>query len=423
MKTLFLDLGMGAAGDMLSAALLELTPDPQGFVKKLNEIGIPGVEYRAEPTEKCGIRGTHLRVLVHGEEEAASNSVILRGSEESQPDSSLQAPQNGMSAEAAAAHQHTHHHSHPADIAHLVREHLSLPEKVKSDVLAVYDLLAEAESKAHGVPVSEIHFHEVGTKDALADISAVCLLLHTLAPDEILASPVRVGFGQVHCAHGILPVPAPATANLLQGVPIYAGDIRGELCTPTGAALLKHFVTRFGTMPVLTPSAIGYGMGTKDFPAANCVRAVLGETAQQAETVVELRCNLDDMTAEEIGFAMERLLDKGALDVYTAPIGMKKNRPGTLLCVLCRPEHKHEMLSLLLRHTTTLGVRGCAMPRYALSRRFETVQTPYGDVQKKIAEDFGVRREKIEYEDLARIARERNCSLAEIRALLEADRK
>ena len=165
-------------------------------------------------------------------------------------------------------------------IGHIVRDHLNLPEKVKEDVLAVYGMIAEAESHAHGVPVTEIHFHEVGTMDALADVSAVCLLLHKLAPEQIVASPVCMGSGQVRCAHGILPVPTPATAYLLQGIPAYSGDIKTELCTPTGAALLKRFVSRFGGMPVITTQAIGYGMGTKEFDAANCICAFWGETAE-----------------------------------------------------------------------------------------------------------------------------------------------
>lgn len=306
------------------------------------------------------------------------------------------------------------------DIEHIV-SHLSLPEAVRRDVLAVYGLIAEAESHAHGKPVTEIHFHEVGTLDAVADVTAVCLLLHRLSPEEIVVSPVHVGAGQVECAHGILPVPAPATAYILRDVPIYGGEIRGELCTPTGAALLKHFATRFGEMPVMRTSAIGYGMGKKDFPAANCVRALLGETADRTDVVLELSCNVDDMTAEEIGFAAERLFEGGAHEVYTVPIMMKKSRPGTLIRVMCKERDKEAMLSLLFRHTTTIGVRETVTHRYVLDRRVETVQTPYGEVRRKDSTGYGVSRSKYEYEDLARIARERGCSLAEARKLADAN--
>ena len=378
MKTLYLDCGMGAAGDMLTAALLELMPNQDAFVEELNGLGIPGIRFTAEKCEKCGILGTHMKVTVHGEEEDG----------------------------------HHHHHGCLADIRGIVSG-LPLPTIVKLDILAVYEEIAQAESHVHGVPVEHIHFHEVGTMDAIADVTAVCLLLHRLAPDKIIASPVHVGSGQVRCAHGILPVPAPATAYLLRGIPIYGGSIDGELCTPTGAALLKHFATEFGQMPVMKVQAIGYGMGRKDFPRANCVRALLGETEAPIDAIVELRCNVDDMTGEAIGFALEQLLGSGALDAFTVPVGMKKSRPGVLITVLCREEKKEAMVRLLLKHTTTLGVREFPCRRYALSRTMEVVNTPFGPVRKKVSSGYGVRREKLEYDDLAKIAKEQNISLAE----------
>lgn len=386
MKTLYLDCGMGAAGDMLTASLLELQPDRDAFVAELNALGIPNVVFTAEKSTKCGITGTHMSVTVHGEEES----------------------------------EHHHHHGSMVDIRTIVSG-LPIPTMVKLDILSVYEEIAQAESHVHGVPVEQIHFHEVGTMDALADITAACLLLHRLAPDRIVASPVHVGSGQVRCAHGILPVPAPATAYLLRDIPIYGGAIAGELCTPTGAALLKHFVSEFGNMPVMRVKSMGYGMGKKDFPWANCLRAMLGEEAEKTDGILELRCNLDDMTAEDLGFAMEILLDAGALDVFTTPIGMKKSRPGCVLTVLCRPDQQETMAGLLLRHTTTLGVRVTPCQRYTLRRREETVQTPYGPVRKKSSEGFGVTREKYEYEDLARIAREQNMTLDEVRRALEKE--
>lgn len=245
MKTLYLDCGMGAAGDMLTAALLELLPDRAAFVEELNGLGIPGIRFATQKSVKCGITGTHMSVTVHGHEEGEDG-------------------------------HHPHHHGSMADIRGIVST-LAIPTMVKLDILSVYEEIAQAESHVHGVPVAHIHFHEVGAMDAVADITAVCLLLHRLSPDQIIASPVRVGSGQVRCAHGILPVPAPATAYLLRGIPIYGGTISGELCTPTGAALLKHFVQEFGSIPAMRISAIGYGMGKKDFSSANCVRAMLGE--------------------------------------------------------------------------------------------------------------------------------------------------
>ena len=385
MRTLYLDCGMGAAGDMLTAALLELLPEPESFVAELNGLGIPGVVFSVEKCQKCGISGTHMAVKVYGQEEGE-------------------------------AHPHTHGSLH--DIRAIVQA-LPIPTMVKLDILSVYEEIAQAESHVHGVPVNQIHFHEVGTLDAVADVTAVCLLLHRLNPEQILAAPVHVGSGTVKCAHGILPVPAPATAYLLRGIPMYGGEISGELCTPTGAALLRHFVTEFGKMPPMRVESIGYGMGKKNFPRANCVRALLGQTQETGDEIAELRCNLDDMTGEDIGFAMEALLAGGALDVFTTPIGMKKCRPGVLLTVLCRPAEQEKMAKLLFRHTTTLGVRVGLCSRFTLRRSEEVTQTPYGPVRRKISRGYGVCREKPEYDDLVKIAREQGKSLSEIREMLK----
>ena len=423
MKILYLDCGMGAAGDMLAGALLELLPDPDAFVQELNALGIPGVAFRRETAEKCGIRGTHLSVTVHGEEEESTDCAPGHAHmhDHTHDHGHVHAHDHDHAHAHSHGHEHGHHHhSSLHDIEHIVCGHLPIPERVKQQVMAVYRLIAEAESHAHGVPVTEIHFHEVGTLDAVADITAVCLLMDRLSPDEVVASPVHVGSGQVKCAHGILPVPAPATAYILRDVPIYGGSIRGELCTPTGAALLRHFVTRFGDMPPMRTQAIGYGMGKKDFAAANCVRAMLGEAAGQGgDRVWMLACNVDDMTAEAVGFAMERLFDCGALDVYTVPIGMKKSRPGTMLCVLCRPEAKDAVLDCLFRYTTTIGVRELALQRHVLDRRVTTLDTPYGPVRRKEVRGRGAERHKYEYEDLARIAREKGVSLAEAASLID----
>ena len=305
-----------------------------------------------------------------------------------------------------------------ADIEHIIGS-LSLSEKVKRDALEVYKFIAEAESAAHGRPVTEIHFHEVGTMDAIADVTAVCQLVELLGVEKVLASPVHVGCGKVRCAHGVLPVPAPATAFILKGVPIYGGKIEGDLCTPTGAALLKKFVLSYGEMPPLKVEKIGYGMGSKDFEVANCVRALLAETVGEGDMVVELSCNLDDMTPERIGFAMERLFEAGALDVYTVSVGMKKSRPGVMLCVMCRESARDEMVRLLFQHTTTLGIRETRSRRYTLQRSIETLSLSCGEVRVKRSEGYGVRRCKVEYEDLARIAREKGLSIEEAGRLVE----
>lgn len=450
MKLLYLDCGMGAAGDMLGAALAELLPDDarDAFTSELNAAGIPGVHVSLDPSVKCGITGTHLTVTVNGTEEKEGGH--SHSHEHSHHDHQHDhAHDHSHSHVHHHDHSHDHHHDHSHrslhDIHHIIDD-LKLPEAVRTDILAVYRLIAEAESKAHDKPVSEIHFHEVGTMDAIADIASVCLLLHKLAPDQIIASPIHVGSGQVKCAHGILPVPAPATAYILKDIPIYSSSIQGELCTPTGAALLKHFVTRFDQMPLMTPASTGYGMGTKDFPAANCVRAILGESfaENQAETICELSCNVDDMTGEDIAFAIETFLQNGALDAFTVPCTMKKGRPGVLVTVLCKDPDQKQMTRLILQHTTTLGVRSAIKKRWVLSRtesetvipndvladvtapdmpaesKAQELKTTGNDctIRSKTSTGFGITRNKYEHDDLEKIARTYGLTLAQVRALL-----
>lgn len=440
MKTLYLDCGMGAAGDMLSAALLELHPEPEQFIERLNRLGIPKVEFQAETAVKCGITGTHMTVKVDGMEEVsadhheeAHHHEHHHGEHGHEEGHSHEEHHYEHSHEEGHSHEE-HHHEHSHEEGHSHGHHhehhnmqsitaivgnLDIPEEVKKDILAVYDLIAQAESHVHGCPVDEIHFHEVGSMDAVADVTAVCLLMHELEPERVVASPVHVGSGHVHCAHGILPVPAPATAWILRDIPTYGGQVRGELCTPTGAALLKYFVQEFGSQPPMRVEGIGYGCGQKEFEVANCVRAMCGETADNQDYIVELRCNLDDMTPEAVGFAMEELFAAGALDVYTTAVGMKKNRPGILLTCMCKEKQREEMIRLLFLHTTTLGVRESVCNRYTLKRIMKTETTVYGNVRIKEVSGWGIKRQKAEYEDLARIAREQKMSIAQVRECVE----
>lgn len=387
MKTLYIDCAMGCAGDMLTAALLELHPDRDGFIARMNDALGGKAVLSAAPDRKCGVMGTHVTVLINGDEEG-------------EPE------------------QHHHHHTSVAEITEFI-DTVPLADDVKDNAKAVYTHIAEAESRVHGHPIENIHFHEVGSLDALADVLSVCELMHELAPDKVLASPVNVGSGFVKCTHGVLPVPAPATELILRGVPIYSGQIKSELCTPTGAALLKHFAEDFVPLPVLRVERAGYGTGKKDFETANVVRVLLGETEAECEQIVELACNLDDMTPEELGFTMEELFRLGALDVYFTNIGMKKSRPGVMLTCMCRSDKRDEMLRCIFKHTTTLGVREYVCNRYNLTRSIDTVQTEYGAVRIKKAEGYGVKRSKAEYDDLAKLARENDTTIAEIRKATE----
>ena len=393
MKILYIECSMGVAGDMLMGALYELLNDEdrKKFTDKMDSLGIEGLHVEAVPSVKCGINGTHMNVTIDGHEELES-------------------------------HHSEHHHHHGAsmhDIRHVI-DAAGISENVKKNAVEVYECIAQAESRVHGKSADEIHFHEVGSKDAMADVIGCCMLIDIIGADRIVVSPVTTGFGNVRCAHGILPVPAPATALILNDVPLRAGSIEGELCTPTGAALVKHFADEFGNMPQMTVSRIGYGMGTKDFAAANCVRVFVGiQATRTAKTIVQLCCNIDDMTAEELGYAAELLMDEGALDVYTTAIGMKKSRPGTLLTVMCREEVMERIAGLIFRNTTTLGMRVYHCERMILERSEKTLHTEFGDVRCKEASGYGVVRSKLEYDDVRRLAKSSGRSIREIRDIIE----
>lgn len=465
MKTLYLDLGMGAAGDMLTAALLELLDEAEQatVIDELNAMGLDGLSISRESVVRAGIRGTHMRVIIGDEEEGPDGSMLHHSSFED-----LHANHDAHSHQQShdhihshdyghdhthshhhghehshahdhdhghdhdhthshthdhahgGAHDHEHHHAHANldEITHIVSDHLKLDQAIKDDVLAVYGLIADAESRAHGVSVSDVHFHEVGTKDAIADVAAVSLLMHRIAPERVIASPVHVGSGTVRCAHGLMPVPAPATTFLLEGVPIYSASISGELCTPTGAALIRHFVDEFAPMPLMRISRVGYGMGMKEFEQANCVRALLGESEGATDVMLELSCNVDDMTAEETAFACEELLASGATEAYTVAITMKKGRPGLLIRALCEPAMRDAVVHAIFAHTTTIGVREIETHRFVLDRSMHEMITDYGPVSVKESRGYGVIRRKYEYEDLARIAREQHMPLIALKESL-----
>ena len=379
MRTLYVECRMGIAGDMLMGALYELLDDDgrKDFVRAINNAGIPGVKVEAQERIKCGVKGTHMEVRIFGETED----------------------------------HHDHSHGHGIEDIEKIIKSLKLSQGVKEKALQVYERIAQAEAAVHGEKPEHIHFHEVGSLDAVADVTGCCLLMEMLGADKVIFSPVNTGSGTVHCAHGILPVPAPATALLLKGIPVYNNEIESELCTPTGAALAGAFADEFGSMPLMNISQIGYGMGTKDFSQANCVRAMQGESEKKDGRVVELAANIDDMTGEEIGFAAEMMTEAGALDVYTQPIYMKKSRPAVKLCVITSPEEADRMAKLFFRYTTTLGIRKYTCDRHELNRHSEIRETAEGYISYKVSEGFGKKNEKPEYEELADIARKEKISL------------
>ena len=405
MRILYLDCGMGAAGDMLAGALVSLLSkeEQESFIKMINNIGVDGVKVSLSDDAKCGITGKHFKVEIDGVEEHSHD-----------------------------VHEHEHHHEHEQEHGHHHEHHHhgkgpfpkeleAVAEKLDcpNDIQKVYELLAEAEAKVHGKYVSEIHFHEVGMKDALIDIASVVYLMNKLKVDKVVVSPVNVGFGKVKCAHGILPVPAPATAELVKGIPTYAGRFEGELLTPTGAALLKYYADEFSYQPLMNVIKCGYGTGNKNFESANVVKAVLGEVTDEliSENVIELNCNVDDMSAEDMAYATKALIENGAKDAFVTPVIMKKGRSGMLLTVLCSAVDKERFVSLIFKHTSTIGIRVKETERIILNRHEETVHTKLGDVRVKYSEGYGVKREKPEFEDLRKLAEENNISVAEARKI------
>lgn len=396
MKMLYLECGMGAAGDMLAAALLDLYEDPEAMVGRLNALHLKGISYALERGHSCGVAAMRLHVLCHGEEEHAH--------------------EDGHEHEHGHAHHAHHAHRHLSDIESMV-DGMAVSARVRENIKQVYRLIAEAEGHAHGCEVGEVHFHEVGMLDAVGDVTAVCVMMDDLGIDRVMASPVHVGAGVVRCAHGTLPVPAPATAWILRDVPTYGGEIASELCTPTGAALIRHFAEGFGPQPVMRVARVGYGMGQKVFERMNCVRAFLGwaDDGQDRDGVVyEMSCNLDDMTAERMGYAAERVMEAGALDVWTVPAVMKKGRPGAVFSCLCTGARHDAVLRAIFAHTTTIGVREVETSRHVLARHFVTRQTPWGEVGIKIASGYGVERAKPEFEDIARMAGALGVSIEEV---------
>jgi len=428
---LFLDCSMGASGDMLMAALYELLPDRGEFRKKMELLGLSGVTLEYSDSIKCGIKGTHISVKIGGVDEISEDVFTHdHGNGNDHDHGHIHDHEHDHSHNHGNGHEHSNNHSHDHDhnpitlnsqssapharserryefdeILDLIRE-LDLPDNVIENAIGVFMILGEAEAAVHSAELKKAHLHEVGSLDAVADIVGCCLLINMLGVTDIAASPVHVGSGFIKCEHGILPVPAPATAEILKGIPIYGGQIRGELCTPTGAALLKRFVTRFGNLMPMKVAKIGHGMGTKDFEAANCIRAFLYEDASSGgdaldrDNVYEISCNLDDMTPEAIGAVFGLLLENGALDVYTTPINMKKNRPAVMLSCLCMPKSRDVIARLILEHTSTLGVRITMCQREVLSRTIIAVSTDYGDIRVKLAEGFGIIKNKPEYDDV-----------------------
>jgi uncharacterized protein (TIGR00299 family) protein len=414
MRIAYLDCFSGISGDMFLGALLDAGVSSKVFEQTVDALNV-GAHLEISRVNRSGISATKVDVVVKGEKDSprASRKELSASNEHSH------AHQN--------SEPHGHHHENHPEHQHgrgltEIREIISkavISESAKGTAIAIFEKLGQAESKIHNLPIENIHFHEVGAVDALVDIVCAAVGTEALAADEVICSPLNVGGGTVECAHGTFPVPAPATVELLKGAPVYSSGIQAELVTPTGAAIVATLVNRFSSFPEIKIDKTGYGAGTRDFPGhANVLRITIGGALPQLaaktsqETISVLEANLDDLNPQVFGYVMDRLLEAGALDVFGIPVQMKKNRPGTLLTILAKPEDADQLAQIVFSETTTLGVRRREEKRQVLARRWQNVSTRFGDVRIKIASLNGtVTSYAPEYEDCRRIAVEHRVPL------------
>ncbi|KXK06702.1 MAG: hypothetical protein UZ17_ACD001000331 [Acidobacteria bacterium OLB17] len=384
MKTLYFDAFSGASGNMILGGLLELGVDADALRAELSKLNLSGIELVIEKVDRSGINSTHVEVK----------------------------------------YPHEHVHRHLKDIVKIIDES-TLPPSVKGRSKKIFTRLAEAEAKVHGISVERVHFHEVGALDAIVDIVGACIGFEMLGIEQFFASELALGSGTVEMAHGKFPVPPPAVSELVKGLPVFAGDIVGELLTPTGAAIISTVSNRYGVLPKMRLEASGFGAGTRNTDGApNVLRLLLGDAAAYTvdsetprEQLVVLETNIDDASPEALAFAMEKAFELNALDCWFTPIQMKKNRPATLLSVLCEPETRDAIEQMLFRETTTLGVRVVPVERARLDRSTETISTSLGEVRVKVSrQGDAILNRKPEFDDLKRIAAETGRPLREVSA-------
>jgi hypothetical protein len=450
MRIAYLECFSGLSGDMFLGALVDAGVPTRLLEETASALGV-GARLEVSRVVRSGISATKVDVFVNGEkdlprerhgEQKAAHHVLGNAAEQSSAgqDSDEHSHEHAGLVNPTHTHEHLslqlphqhepgHQRSHARglkEIRSIIGE-ASISEGSKRTAIAIFEALGAAEAKIHNTPVESVHFHEVGAVDAIVDIMCAAVGAEALGVDEIVCSPLNLGGGMVKCAHGTFPVPAPATVELLQGAPVYSSEVQAELVTPTGAAIVKTLARRFAAFPEMKIEKSGYGAGSRDFPGhPNVVRLVIGESGASAlpkkassDTIFVLEANLDDLNPQVFGYVMDRLLDEGALDVFGIPVQMKKNRPGTLLTVLCTPENASKLTELIFIETTTLGVRRREEVRQTLARRWQSVRTRWGDVRVKIASMNGtVTNYAPEYEDCRRIAADHHVPLK--RVIVEA---
>jgi len=401
-RTLYLDCFAGASGDMLVGAMLDCGLDFELLRSELLKLGVEGYELSLRRVDRSGISAAKFDVHLTGEFHSHGHH---HNHEHSHGEHSHGEHSHG--------HNHKSHHRSLSEIKRIISSS-NFSELVKGRAQAIFQRIGEAEAKIHNVPIETVHFHEVGAIDSIVDVVGSCVAFDALEIGRIISSPLHVGSGTFQCAHGTYPVPGPATAELLKGVPIYSKDVEGELVTPTGAAIISSLAESYGPMPMMKIDKVGYGAGTRDYQKfPNALRAIIGEMEEDADltpaTVTVIEANIDDLNAQVFGYLMEKALAAGALDIFYTPAQMKKNRPGVLLTLLCDPPDRERMCDLIFRETTTLGVRYRNERREILTREFVTVETEYGPIRVKVsrARDGRVMNASPEFED-CRIAAEKS---------------
>jgi uncharacterized protein (TIGR00299 family) protein len=433
MRIAYIDCFSGISGDMFLAALVDASVCPsvlEGTVDNLNRVAHLDARLEISRVDRSGISATKVDVLIGGKKDAPRES---RSHSHSHGGTHAQEHGHGHD------HQHSHDHSHSSDHAHRglkeirhIIHHAEISATAKQRALAIFEALGAAEAKIHNIDIEQVHFHEVGAADAIVDIVCAAVGSEALGVQEWICSPLNVGSGSIECAHGRFPIPAPATAELLIGAPTFSSGIEAELVTPTGAAIVKSLASRFAPLPGMKISTIGYGAGTRDFHGhANVTRIFIGDSsaaekrldhedelagiAAPQETISVLEASIDDLNPQITGYILERALAEGALDAYLLPAQMKKQRPGVLLTILARREDAARLAGLVLRESSSLGLRMREEKRIALARRFESVETPWGSVRVKIASLGGdVTHYAPEFDDCRRIAQQQQIPLKQV---------
>jgi hypothetical protein len=432
MRIAYLECFSGMSGDMFLGALIDAGVPPRVLQDAVAALGV-GARLEISRVVRSGISATKVDVWVDGEkdlprEEHSAKHGKLHSHdhdtahEHHHDHNHEHSPQAGHTEQVGRPLPHEHRHSRGLTEIHQIIGKAKISDAAKQTAIAIFEALGAAEAKIHATSIDKVHFHEVGAVDAMVDIVCAAVGAEALGVDKIICSPLNVGGGMVKCAHGTFPVPAPATVELLRDAPVYSSGLQAELVTPTGAAIVKILASGFATFPEMRIEKSGYGAGSREFPGhPNVVRLTIGEAASTlasktaSETITVLEANLDDLNPQVFGYVMDRLLEEGALDAFAMPVQMKKNRPGTLLTVLCKPEDAGKLTQLIFTETTTLGVRRRDEIRQTLARRWENVCTQWGEVRIKIASMNGtVTNYAPEYEDCRRIAAEQHVPLKSV---------